>query len=120
MGIVRVSPELGLSFEPLKGTVAEERADVVQYALDSLYPKIDRLDKIADDMVNQLTPDNELMESYAHRGKASYIGGLYTNIWMGFILGLVLAFVLLISTLFTSPAGMEILKTALKPATGGA
>jgi tetrahydromethanopterin S-methyltransferase subunit B len=118
MGIVRVSPDLGLSFEPLKGTVAEERADVVQYALDPLYPKIDRLDKIADDMVNQLTPDNELMESYAHRGKASYIGGLYTNIWMGFILGLVFAFVLLISSLFSNPAGMEILKAALKPVGG--
>jgi len=118
MGIVRVSPDLGLSFEPLKGIVAEERADVVQYALDPLYPKIDKLDKIADDMVNQLTPDNELMESYAHRGKASYIGGLYTNIWMGFIIGLIFAFVLLISSLFSSPAGMEILKTALKPVGG--
>ena len=118
MGIVRVSPELGLSFEPLKGTVAEQRADVVQYALDPLYPKIDRLDKIADDMVNQLVPDNELMESYAHRGKASYIGGLYTNIWMGFILGLIFAFVLLISTLFSSPEGTEILRAALKPVGG--
>ncbi len=118
MGIVRVSPELGLSFEPLKGTVAEQRADVVQYALDPLYTKIDRLDKIADDMMNQLVPDNELMESYAHRGKASYIGGLYTNIWMGFIIGLVLSFVILVSSLFASPAGVELIKNALKPVGG--
>ena len=113
MGAVRVSPELGLLFDPIKGTVSEARDDVVQYALDPLYPKVERLDKIADDMVNQLVPDNELMESYANRGKASYIGGLYTNIWMGFIIGLVVAFVLLISTLFTSEEGLNIIKAAM-------
>lgn len=120
MGIVRVSPELGLLFDPLKGTVSEERADAVQFALDPLYPKIERLDKVADDLMNQLVPDNELMESYANRAKASYIGGLYTNIWMGFIIGLVLSFVILISSLFASPAGIELIRNALKPATGGA
>ena len=120
MGVVRVSKELGLLFDPLKGTISETREDVVQYALDPLYPKIERLDKIADDLMNQLVPDNELMESYANRGKASYIGGLYTNIWMGIIIGLVVSFVILISSLFTTPEGIELVKAALKPATGGA
>jgi len=118
MGIVRVSPELGLLFDPLKGTVSEQRADAVQYALDPLYTKVERLDKIADDLVNQLVPDNELMESYSNRAKASYIGGLYTNIWMGFIIGLILSFVLLVSSVFTSPTGLEIIKSALRPAGG--
>jgi len=120
MGIVRISSELGLSFDPIKGMVAEERDDVVQYSLDPIYPMVERLDHIADDLVNQLTPDSELMESYANRGKASYIGGLYTNIWMGFIIGLVVAFVILISTLFTSEDGLKIIRAALAPATGGA
>jgi tetrahydromethanopterin S-methyltransferase subunit B len=118
MGIVRVSSELGLSFDPLKGMVAEERDDVIQYALDPIIPMVDRLDHIADDLVNQLSPDSELMESYANRGKASYVGGLYTNIWMGFIIGLVVAFVILISTLFTSEDGLNIIKAALIPAGG--
>ena len=118
MGIVRISSELGLSFDPLKGMVAEERDDVVQYALDPIIPMVERLDHIADDLVNQLGPDSELMESYANRGKASYIGGLYTNIWMGFIIGLVVAFVILISTAFTSEAGLKIIKAALAPAGG--
>lgn len=118
MGIVRISSELGLSFDPLKGMVAEERDDVVQYALDPIIPMVERLDHIADDLVNQLGPDSELMESYANRGKASYIGGLYTNIWMGFIIGLVVAFVVLISTLFTSEDGLKIIRAALVPAGG--
>ncbi len=120
MGIVRVSPELGLLFDPLKGTVSEQRADAVQYALDPLYPQVARLDRIADDLVNQLVPDNDLMESYANRGKASYIGGLYTNVWVGIVIGLMVSFVFLIGTLFANPAGIELIKAALKPATGGA
>jgi tetrahydromethanopterin S-methyltransferase subunit B len=118
MGVVRVSNELGLLFDPIKGTIAEQREDVLQYALDTLYPKIDRLDHIADDLMNQLVPDNELMESYANRGKCSYIGGLYTNVWMGLIIGLAVSFVLLVSSLFSSPAGIELIKAALKPAGG--
>jgi len=113
MGVVRVSPELGLAFDPMKGIVAEQRPDAVQYGLDGLYPRVERLDRIADDLINQLEPDAELLESYANRGKASYIGGLYTNILMGFIIGLVISFVLLISTLFTKPEGIALIKTAL-------
>jgi tetrahydromethanopterin S-methyltransferase subunit B len=100
MGTVRVSPELGLIFDPMKGVVSEERDDVVQYALDPIYPMVERLENVADDLMNQLVPDTELMESYANRGKASYIGGLYTNIWMGFIIGLVVAFVVLVASLY--------------------
>ena len=118
MGIVRVSPELGLSSIHSREWFRRRETDVVQYALDPIYPKVDRLDKIADDLVNQLAPDNELMESYAHRGKASYIGGLYTNIWMGFIIGLVVAFVVLISTLFSQPGRTGDRKSALNPAGG--
>jgi len=113
MGFVRVSPELGLIFDPMKGVVSEQRADVVLYTFDPVYERIDKLDKVADDLMNQLVPDNELLSSYAHRGKASYIAGLYTNIWMGFILGLVLSFVLLLAMAFTDPTTFEIVKKAL-------
>ncbi|HOT07762.1 MAG: Tetrahydromethanopterin S-methyltransferase subunit B [Methanosaeta sp. PtaB.Bin039] len=116
MGVVRVSTELGLLFEPLKGVISEQREDVVQYALDPLYVKVERLDKIADDMMNQLVPDNELLESYPNRAKASYIGGLYTNIWMGFIIGLVFSFVILVSLVFTNQAALD----GLRKAIGGA
>jgi len=65
MGFVRVSPELGLIFDPLKGVVSEQRADVVLFTFDPVYERIEKLDKIADDLVNQLVPDNELLSSYA-------------------------------------------------------
>jgi len=117
MGFVRVSPELGLIFDPMKGVVSEQRADVVLYTFDPVCERVEKLDKIADDLMNQLVPDNELLSSYAHRGKASYIAGLYTNIWMGFILGLVLSFVVLLVMAFSNPETMMIVKKALS---GGA
>jgi tetrahydromethanopterin S-methyltransferase subunit B len=113
MGFVRVSPELGLIFDPMKGVVSEQRADVVLYTFDPIYDKVDKLDKIADDLVNQLVPDNELLSSYKNRGKASYIAGLYTNIWMGFILGLVLSFVVLLVMAFNDPNTLEIVRKAV-------
>jgi tetrahydromethanopterin S-methyltransferase subunit B len=113
MGFVRVSPELGLIFDPMKGVVSEQRADVVLYTFDPVYDKLDKLDKIADDLINQLSPDSELLSSYANRGKASYIAGLYTNIWMGFIIGLVVSFVILLVMSFTDPITFEIVKKAL-------
>ncbi len=117
MGFVRVSPELGLIFDPMKGVVSEQRADLVLYTFDPVYERIDKLDKIADDLMNQLVPDNELMSSYANRGKASFNAGLYTNIWMGFIIGLVLSFVVLLGMTFSDPETFEIMRKAL---TGGA
>lgn len=113
MGFVRVSPELGLIFDPLKGVVSEQRADVVLFTMDPVYERVEKLDKIADDLMNQLVPDNELLSSYANRGKASFIAGLYTNIWMGFIIGLVLAFVILLSSVFSKPGGAEMVKTLI-------
>ena len=113
MGAVKISQELGLTFHPMKGVVSEQRADAIQYTLDPIIPMVERLDRIADDLVNQLVPDNELMESYANRAKASYIGGLYTNIWMGFIIGLTVAFVILVASVFTSPEGIETIRKAL-------
>ncbi len=133
MGFVRVSPELGLIFDPMKGVVSEQRADLVifdpmkgvvseqradlvLYTFDPIYDRIDKLDKVADDLMNQLVPDNELLSSYANRGKASYIAGLYTNIWMGFIIGLVLSFVLLLAMAFNNP---ETFDKIVRPALGG-
>jgi tetrahydromethanopterin S-methyltransferase subunit B len=93
--------------------VSEQRADVVLYTFDPVYDRVEKLDKIANDLVNQLSPDHELLSSYANRGKASYIAGMYTNIWMGFIIGLVLSFVVLLAMAFTDPATFEIVKKAL-------
>jgi len=96
MGIVRVSPELHLIFDPMGGVVSEERDDVIQYGLDPIVARLDELNSVADDLMNSLTPDAPLLMSYAGRERASLIAGIYTNIWYGFIIGLVIAFLILL------------------------
>lgn len=98
MGIVRASPpELHLVFDPLEGMIAEERDDVVQFAMDPIMAQIDEINKAADDLVNSLDPRVALLSSYKGREGASYMAGIYTNIWYGFVIGLVVAFVYLLS-----------------------
>ena len=98
MGIVRATPtDLHLVFDPLEGMIAEERDDVVQFALDPIMAQIDEINKAADDLVNSLDPRMPLYSTYKGREGASYMAGIYTNIWYGFIIGLVVAFVYLLS-----------------------
>ena len=98
MGIVRATPsDLHLVFDPLEGMIAEEREDVVQFALDPIMAQIDEINKVADDLLNSLDPRAPLLNSYKGREGASYMAGIYTNIWYGFVIGLVVAFVYLIS-----------------------
>ncbi len=98
MGIVRASPpELRLIFDPLEATISEERDDVVQFALDPIIAEVDEIGKAADDLLNSLEPGSALLNSYKGREGASYMAGIYTNIWYGFIGGLVVALVYLLS-----------------------
>lgn len=98
MGIVRATPpDLHLIFDPLEGMIAEERDDVVQFALDPVMAQIDGLGKVADDLMNSLAPEGALLSSYKGREGASFMAGIYTNIWYGFIIGLVVALVYLLS-----------------------
>jgi tetrahydromethanopterin S-methyltransferase subunit B len=96
MGIVRVSPDLHLIFDPLGGVISEEREDVIQFALDPVIAQIDDINRIADDLMNSLGPSGPLLNSYKGRERTSLIAGIYTNIWYGFVAGLVVAFLLAI------------------------
>ncbi len=98
MGIVRAAPsDLHLVFDPLEGMIAEEREEVIQFALDPIMAQIDEINKVADDLLNSLDPRAPLLNSYKGREGASYMAGIYTNIWYGFIIGLVVALVYLLS-----------------------
>jgi len=65
MGIVRASPsDLHLVFDSLEGMIAEERDDVIQFALDPIMAQIDEINKAADDLLNSLDPRAPLLNSY--------------------------------------------------------
>lgn len=94
MSHIRVAPELHLILEPMSGILAKEKEDVLEYSLDHISTLVDELDKISDDMMNSLGPEKPLLSTFPGREKAAITAGVWTNIFYGFIGGLILMFML--------------------------
>lgn len=87
MSIVRITPEIHLVMDTETGTIAQEREDILQYSLAPVFERLDKLDLIADDLVNSLSPSKPLLNTWPGREHASYIAGFYTNAWYGIVVG---------------------------------
>ena len=88
MSMIHVAPEAHLVMDPMTGMLAKEREDIISYSMDPVMAQIDKLDKIADDLMNSLTPDRELLNSFPGRAHTSYMAGVYSNAFYGLIIGL--------------------------------
>jgi len=87
MSTVRIAPEIHLVMETDTGLIAQEREDILQYSLTPVFERLDKLDLIADDLVNSLSPSRPLLNTWPGRENASYIAGFYTNAWYGIVVG---------------------------------
>ena len=87
MSTVRISPEIHLVMETDSGLVAQEREDVLQYSLSPVFERLDKLDLIADDLINSLSPSRPLLNTWPGREDTSYKAGFYTNAWYGIVVG---------------------------------
>ena len=87
MSTVRISPEIHLVMEMDSGLVAQEREDVLQYSLAPISERLDKLDLIAEDLINSLSPSRPLLNTWPGREHASYIAGFYTNSLYGIVVG---------------------------------
>ncbi len=92
MSHIRVVPELHLILEPMSGILAKENEDVLEYSLDHVSTLVDELDKISEDMMNSLGPEKPLLSTFPGREKAAITAGVWTNIFYGFIGGLIVMF----------------------------
>lgn len=92
MSHIRVAPELHLILEPMSGILAQENEDVLEYSLDHVSTLVDELDKISEDMMNSLGPEKPLLSSFPGREKTAITAGVWTNIFYGFIGGLIVMF----------------------------
>ncbi|MHB8101986.1 MAG: tetrahydromethanopterin S-methyltransferase subunit B [Methanosarcina sp.] len=87
MSTVRIAPEIHLIMDTDLGLVAQEREDVLLYSLAPVYEKLDKLDLIAEDLINSLSPSRPLLNTWPGREHTSYIAGFYTNAWYGIVVG---------------------------------
>ena len=94
MAAIKLLPEYGLVYDSDTGKVAPESSNMVKYTMGTVNTALDKLDKYADDLMNSLAPTGNFLESYPHREKSLYYASIFTNIFYGFIFGLIGAFVL--------------------------
>ncbi len=96
MSMVHVAPEAHLVLDPLTSLLAAEREDIIAYSMDPIMAQLDELDKIADDLINSLSPSKELMNSFPGREQTAYNAGFYGNTFYGVIVGLGVAGLMLL------------------------
>jgi len=105
MSTVRIAPEIHLVMDTDLGLVAQEREDVLLYSLAPVYEKLDKLDLIAEDLINSLSPSRPLLNTWPGREHTSYIAGFYTNAWYGIVVGFFFFGMVLLYLYLTSVMG---------------
>lgn len=86
MAYIQVLPEFGLVADPFIG--------IVTSAGESLSPvleKVSVLEATADDLVNMLAGEGNMLASFPNREKGLAIGGSITSFWYGLAVGLFIA-----------------------------
>jgi tetrahydromethanopterin S-methyltransferase subunit B len=103
MSMIRIAPELHLVLDPETATVAEERQDSIEYSMEPVFERLDKLDAVAEDLVNSLSPSKPLLNTWPGRENTSYLAGVYSNAFFGIVIGLafsgLLALIIYISRL---------------------
>ncbi|MCD4806249.1 MAG: tetrahydromethanopterin S-methyltransferase subunit B [Methanococcoides sp.] len=89
MSMVHVAPEAHLVLDPLTSVLAAEREDIICYSMDPIMEQVNELDKIADDLVNSLSPDMKLLNAFPGREDTALKAGFYGNTFYGVIVGLI-------------------------------
>jgi tetrahydromethanopterin S-methyltransferase subunit B len=92
MTYVKLLPEFGLSYNIDNGKIESEKGGVVKYNFKPINENLDKLGTYADDLVNSLAPSGAFLESFPGREKSIYYASIWTNIFYGFIVGGIAAF----------------------------
>ncbi|WAI01945.1 tetrahydromethanopterin S-methyltransferase subunit MtrB [Methanogenium organophilum] len=86
MGYIQVLPEYGLVADPMVGLVTTAGA-----SLGPVVERVEKLDKVADDIVNMLSGEGEFLASFPGRDQSLLYAGGVTAMWYGLAVGLFIA-----------------------------
>ena len=92
MAFIKAVPELNLVLEIDESLIAEEREDVLLYGLEPYMELVEEMDLVADDLVGSLSPTGRILSALKGREDTAYYGGLFANMFYGFIFGLLVTF----------------------------
>ena len=88
MSMIRIAPEVHLVLDPDTALVAEERSDSIEYSMEPVFERLDKLEAISEDLVNSLSPSMPLLNTWPGRENTSYLAGIYGNAFYGIVVGL--------------------------------
>lgn len=88
MSMIRIAPEVHLVLDPDTALVAEERSDSIEYSMEPVFERLDKLEAISEDLLNSLSPSMPLLNTWPGRENTSYLAGIYGNSFYGLIVGL--------------------------------
>ena len=94
MSWIPVLPEFGLGCDVFSGFVTAQGE-----SLAPVIKQVDRLDKVADDIVNMLSGEGTLLASFPNREKSLLYAGGITAMWYGLAVGLAIAGIIAIAIL---------------------
>ena len=92
MSWIPVLPEFGLGCDVFSGFVTAQGE-----SLAPIIKEVDRLDKVADDIVNMLSGEGTLLASFPNREKSLLYAGGITAMWYGLAVGLAIAGIIAIA-----------------------
>ena len=94
MAWIPVLPEFGLGCDVFSGFVTAQGE-----SLAPIIKEVDRLDKVADDIVNMLSGEGILLASFPNRERSLLYAGGITAMWYGLAVGLAIAGIIAIAIL---------------------
>ena len=86
MANIIVLPEFGLVADPFIGIITSQGE-----SLSPVLEKVTVLEATADDLVNMLAGEGNMLASFPNREKGLAIGGTITSFWYGLAVGLFIA-----------------------------
>jgi tetrahydromethanopterin S-methyltransferase subunit B len=104
MKFVDMSSDVGLRMDVEEFVIAKERDDLFFYSLEPVAAQIEEYDALADGVVNSLSADKALIDTYPGREKAHYWAGMWTNAFYGFTVAMI--FLALVTIILRVRGGM--------------
>lgn len=92
---IRIAPETELVMDPLTSVISKEKSVAPNRSMMALIKKLDETERAVDGLMDSLSADKPLQNSWRGREKTSVCAGTTTNFFYGMIAGLILSGVLL-------------------------
>jgi Tetrahydromethanopterin S-methyltransferase, subunit B len=88
---IRIAPETELVMDPLTSVISKEKTIAPNRSMIALIKKLDETERAVDGLMDSLSADKPLQNSWRGREKTAIGAGFATNFFYGLIVGFILS-----------------------------